>query len=85
MDGIAALAYVVMSVASHSLPPFKEVTDAGGLDLAQKMTPCLLIGVYFILTTAELFINPLGLSFVSISSPATHAGNHEGCCLEPLL
>lgn len=79
--GIAAMAYVVMSVASHSLPPFREVTDAGGLDQAQKMTPFLLIGVYFILTTAELFISPLGLSFVSKVAPPHMQGIMQGCWL----
>ena len=45
------------------------------------MTPFLLIGVYFILTTAELFISPLGLSFVSKVAPPHMQGIMQGCWL----
>lgn len=76
--GIAALAFVVMAAGSIGLPLLKEVTAMGGLPDAQKMTPWLLFGVYFILTVAELFISPLGLSFVSKVAPAHLQGLMQG-------
>jgi len=76
--GIAALAFIVMAIGSIGLPMLKEVTAMGGLPDAQKMTPWLLFGVYFILTVAELFISPLGLSFVSKVAPIHLQGLMQG-------
>ena len=74
---IAALAYVVMSIGSHGLPLFSQI-DGSPLDDAQKVTPFLLIGTYFILTVAELFISPLGISFVSKVAPPQYQGIMQG-------
>ena len=79
--GIAALAFVVMVIGSISLPTLNEAKAAGGLDFAQRVTPWLLFGTYFILTVAELFISPLGLSFVSKVAPAHLQGLMQGCWL----
>ncbi len=79
--GIAALAYVVMSVNSIGLPSKDIVTSMGGLPDAQRVTPFLLIGTYFILTIAELFISPLGISFVSKVAPPKYQGIMQGCWL----
>jgi len=76
--GIAALAFVIMAVGSIGLPLFKDVKIMGGLPDMQKVTPWLLFGVYFILTVAELFISPLGLSFVSKVAPAHMQGLMQG-------
>lgn len=78
--GIAALAYVVMAVASLGLPPYKEISGAPLSDAA-RVTPWVLFSVYFILTVAELFISPLGLSFVSKVAPAHLQGLMQGCWL----
>lgn len=75
---IAALAYVLMSVGSLGLPLHSEVAAQGGLDNAQRVTPWLLIGTYFILTVAELFISPLGISFVSKVAPPQYQGIMQG-------
>lgn len=75
--GIAAFAYVVMSIGSMGLPLFSEI-DGSPLDNAQKVTPFLLIGTYFILTVAELFISPLGISFVSKVAPPQFQGIMQG-------
>ncbi len=78
---IAALAYVVMSIGSHGLPLFETIdSQQGGVPLAdaQKVTPFLLIGTYFILTVAELFISPLGISFVSKVAPPQYQGIMQG-------
>ena len=79
--GIAALAFVVMALGSIGLPTLNEVKAAGGLEFAQRVTPWLLFGAYFILTVAELFISPLGLSFVSKVAPAHLQGLCQGLWL----
>ncbi len=78
---IAALAYVLMVVGSSDLPLLRDVKATGGLDQALKVTPFLLIGTYFILTVAELFISPLGISFVSKVSPPQYQGIMQGLWL----
>jgi POT family proton-dependent oligopeptide transporter len=75
---IAALAYVVMTLGSLNLPLKQEVDAMGGLPDAQRVTPFLLIGTYFILTVAELFISPLGISFVSKVAPPQFQGIMQG-------
>lgn len=79
--GVAALAYVVMTLGSMGLPSSSEVEAMGGLENAQRVTPLLLFGTYFILTVAELFISPLGLSFVSKVAPPKLQGLMQGCWL----
>lgn len=75
---IAAFAYFVMSLGSMGLPLKSEVDAMGGLADAQRVTPLLLIGTYFILTVAELFISPLGISFVSKVAPPQYQGVMQG-------
>ena len=79
--GIAAIAFVVMAIGSIGLPLLNDVKAAGGLEFGQRVTPWLLFGAYFILTVAELFISPLGLSFVSKVAPAHLQGLMQGCWL----
>ncbi|MDH6358592.1 peptide MFS transporter [Parabacteroides sp. PF5-9] len=79
--GIAAFAFVIMTVGSIGLPTYSEVETMGGLPFEQRVTPWLLFTTYFILTVAELFISPLGLSFVSKVAPAHLQGLMQGCWL----
>lgn len=79
--GIAAIAFVVMALGSYGLPSADEVKAMGGLSDTARVTPLLLIGTYFILTIAELFISPLGLSFVSKVAPPQYQGIMQGCWL----
>jgi len=79
--GIAALAYVTMSVGSMGLPTKAVITEMGGLPDVQRVTPFLLIGTYLILTIAELFISPMGISFVSKVAPPKYQGIMQGCWL----
>ena len=79
--GIAATAFAIMAIGSLGLPSSSEVTQMGGLDNAARVTPLLLIGTYFILTVAELFISPLGLSFVSKVAPPQYQGIMQGAWL----
>ena len=79
--GIAAVAYVIMAVGSVGLPNKSEVDAMGGLADTARVTPWLLIGTYFILTVAELFISPLGISFVSKVAPPKLQGIMQGAWL----
>jgi proton-dependent oligopeptide transporter, POT family len=76
--GIAAFAFVIMVIGSLGLPKYQEVVAQGGLPDIQRVTPWLLFSVYFILTVAELFISPLGLSFVSKVAPVHMQGLMQG-------
>ncbi len=79
--GIASLAFVVMAFGSFGLPLFKTINpQMGGVPLENtfRVTPFLLLGTYFILTVAELFISPMGISFVSKVSPPQYQGMMQG-------
>jgi len=76
---IAALGYVLMTVGSMGLPAKAEITN--GIAENLRITPFLLIGTYFILTVAELFISPLGISFVSKVAPPKYQGMMQGLWL----
>ena len=79
--GIAMLGFVLMMIGSFGLPLFTEISTANGgtplLDAA-RVTPFLLAGTYFILTVAELFISPMGISFVSKVAPPQYQGLMQG-------
>jgi POT family proton-dependent oligopeptide transporter len=79
--GIAALAYILLMLGSIGLPDASERLAMGGLTNAMRVSPWLLVGTYFILTVAELFISPLGLSFVSKVAPPHLQGLMQGCWL----
>jgi POT family proton-dependent oligopeptide transporter len=49
--------------------------------MAMKTTPYVMIATYFFLTVAELFISPLGLSFVSKIAPRHMVGKCQGLWL----
>lgn len=75
-------AYVVMAVGSVGLPTLAEAKamDPAALQQVEGDTH-LLIGVYFLLTVAKLFISPLGLSFVSQVAPPKMQGIMQGLWL----
>jgi POT family proton-dependent oligopeptide transporter len=79
--GIAAFAFLVMAIGSLGVPAHKAVLTMGGLADEQRVTPFLLIGTYLILTFAELFISPLGISFVSKVAPPKYQGMMQGMWL----
>lgn len=76
--GIAALGFVVMAVGSYlgNLPMHKDIVALGTSPI--KVTPMLLMLTYFILTVAELYISPLGISFVSKVAPPKYQGIMQG-------
>ena len=85
--GIAACAYLFLMIFSSIMGyPSGEaframdaqaMTDAG----LTKAGPWVLIVTYFFLTVAELFISPLGLSFVSKVAPRNMVGLCQGLWL----
>ena len=85
--GIAAMAYLflmIFSIACHypSGDEFRELTSAQMLQMGlSKAAPWVMIVTYFFLTVAELFISPLGLSFVSKVAPKNMVGLCQGLWL----
>ena len=75
---IAGIGFAVMVLGSFNVPTYNEITEMGGLPNALRVTPWLLIGTYFVLTVAELFISPLGISFVSKVAPPKYQGMAQG-------
>ena len=82
--GIASLAYLFLSLFSFKMG-YPSSTDFLQLDSAtqasMKVGPWVLIVTYFFLTVAELFISPLGLSFVSKVAPKSMQGLCQGLWL----
>lgn len=77
--GIAALAYLFLMVFSFALPAKETLGSMSVADIdAMRVTPWVMVGLYFILTVAELFISPLGLSFVSKVAPPHLQGLMQG-------
>lgn len=78
---IAATAFLVMAIGSYvsNLPLHADIAAEGSSPV--KVTPFLLLATYFILTVAELYISPLGISFVSKVSPPQYQGIMQGCWL----
>lgn len=75
---IAALAFVVMSIGSQSLPDQEAFKN--GVEFT-KVSPWLMVLTYLILTLAELFISPMGISFVSKVAPPHLQGIMQGLWL----
>ena len=82
--GLAGLAYIFLAVFSliegyPSAEEFKALPAA--VSEAWKTGPWVLFVLYFFLTVAELFISPLGLSFVSKVAPKHLQGLCQGLWL----
>lgn len=70
---ITAIGFAVVLIPSFSLP---SPSALGGNPLpdAMRITPYWLMSSYLILTIAELFLSPIGLSFVSKVAPSRFQG-----------
>lgn len=80
--GLAGLAYLFLAIICMNFPSavdFRAMDPA--LQDAAKVGPWVLIMLYFFLTVAELFISPLGLSFVSKVAPKHMQGLCQGLWL----
>ncbi len=81
---IAACAYIFLIIVAvaHNYPSgnaFKALPEAE--KMAMKTGQWVMIVTYFFLTVAELFISPLGLSFVSKIAPRSMVGMCQGLWL----
>ncbi len=72
---LAALAFAMMIFGSIGLPSPSELA---GLPSPVRVSAYWLILSYFILTVAELFLSPMGLSFVSKVAPPRYQGLMQG-------
>lgn len=82
--GLASIAYIFLTIVSlcdgfPSGDAFREMEVA--VREGMKTGPWVLILLYFFLTVAELFISPLGLSFVSKVAPKHLQGLCQGLWL----
>ena len=74
---IAAVGYLVMAVGSMGLPTPTELSQ-NGISQDALVSPNWLISTYLILTFAELFLSPMGISFVSRVAPPKYKGAMMG-------
>ena len=68
---IAAVGFMIMVWGSIGLP---VPDDLASTTTDYRVTPNLLIGTYLVLTFAELFLSPMGISFVSKVAPPKYKG-----------
>lgn len=71
---LAALAFIILLIGSIGLPAPSDISGVSD----KLVSPGWLIGTYFGLTVAELFLSPMGLSFVSKVSPPQYSGLMQG-------
>ena len=74
---IAALGFLLVLVASLNVISPHELAGAP-VPNSSRVSPYWLINSYLILTIAELFLSPMGLSFVSKVAPARFQGLMQG-------
>lgn len=70
---IAALGFAVMAMCSMGLP-MPNADTATVVDSNLLVSPAVLINTYLVLTFAELFLSPMGISFVSKVAPPKYKG-----------
>ena len=68
---IAAVGFMIMVWGSLGLP---VPDDLASTTTDYRVTPNLLISTYLVLTFAELFLSPMGISFVSKVAPPKYKG-----------
>lgn len=74
---IAGLGFLIVMVGSLSLMSPYELSGEPVAD-SMRVSPYWLISSYLVLTIAELFLSPMGLSFVSKVSPPRFQGLMQG-------
>ena len=72
---LAALGFTVMLVGSLGL---LGPAQLAGQPSPDRVSPYWLISSYFVLTVAELFLSPMGISFVSKIAPPRFQGLMQG-------
>jgi POT family proton-dependent oligopeptide transporter len=71
---IATLGFVVLMIASVGLPAPSDIQGVSNI----LVSPVWLISTYLILTVAELFLSPMGISFVAKVAPPQYKGMMQG-------
>jgi POT family proton-dependent oligopeptide transporter len=77
---VTALGFIILIIASFKLIGYSP-KELGGTRIPDEnlaVTPYWLINTYFTLTIAELFLSPMGISFVSKVSPPKYKGLMQG-------
>jgi len=74
---IAALGFIIILIASVGAPSPASLAGAPVSDAA-RVSPYWLMSSYLVLTIAELFLSPMGLSFVSKVAPSRFQGLMQG-------
>ncbi|HPO55626.1 MAG TPA: peptide MFS transporter [Ignavibacteriaceae bacterium] len=72
---LAAVGFVIMILGSLNI---MDPYELNGEPSPDRVSANWLIGTYFILTVAELFLSPMGLSFVSKVAPPRFQGLMQG-------
>ncbi len=74
---IAALGFIVILIASIGAPSPASLAGVPAAE-SDRVSPYWLMSSYLILTVAELFLSPMGLSFVSKVAPSRFQGLMQG-------
>jgi POT family proton-dependent oligopeptide transporter len=74
---ITALGFIIVLIASIGVPSPASLQGSPVAD-ADRVSPYWLISSYLTLTVAELFLSPMGLSFVSKVAPSRFQGLMQG-------
>ena len=74
---IAAVGFMIVLVASIGAPSPGSLNGVPAAD-SDRVSPYWLISSYLVLTVAELFLSPMGLSFVSKVAPSRFQGLMQG-------
>ncbi len=72
---LAAVGFLIMTLGSMGLV---SPHDLAGQPSPDRIEPHWLVSTYFILTVAELFLSPMGISFVSKVAPPRFQGLMQG-------
>ena len=74
---IAALGFIIVLISSIGAPSPESLNGAPVTNI-DRVSPYWLISSYLVLTIAELFLSPMGLSFVSKVAPSRFQGLMQG-------
>jgi POT family proton-dependent oligopeptide transporter len=74
---IAAVGFIILLVCSLNLSS-PHLLNGSPVPDAERVSPYWLISIYLVLTVAELFLSPMGLSFVSKVAPSRFQGLMQG-------
>jgi len=74
---IASVGFIILLISSLNLSSPRLLNGSPVAD-AERVSSYWLIGIYLVLTVAELFLSPMGLSFVSKVAPSRFQGLMQG-------